>query len=371
MTQAQFAAAKDKLLALANADPGLRGVRLSELPDIGTLRVDMDQQKLAALGLSQSRCEHHALDRLGRPLRQRLRRSRPGEAGLCAGRRRIPREARGSGRMVRARLERPDGALLRLRPHQLVAGTDDAVALQWHRQLRIPGLGGARARARATRWRGSSELAQQIPGTTLAWSGLSYQERLSSGQAPILYALSLIVVFLCLAALYESWSIPVAVVLVIPLGLVGAIVAVTLRGLINDVYLQIGLLTTMGLAAKNAILMIEFAEQAERKGARVIDAALEAAQDPAAADPDDQLLVHVRRAAAGDLDRRGCQRADRDRHCGDRRDAERDVAGAVLHPVVLRAGPARRARRHRQAAGRPTGIKGSPRHENAALLLAP
>jgi len=86
------------------------------------------------------------------------------------------------------------------------------------------------------------------------------------------------VVFLCLAALYESWSIPLAVVLVVPLGLIGAVLAVTLRGLQNDVFLQIGLLTTMGLAAKNAILMIEFAEQAERKGARVIDAALEAAR---------------------------------------------------------------------------------------------
>jgi multidrug efflux pump len=112
----------------------------------------------------------------------------------------------------------------------------------------------------------------------VAWSGLSFQERLSSGQAPLLYSLSLLVVFLCLAALYESWTIPVAVMLVIPLGLVGAVFAVTLRGLENDVYLQIGLLTTMGLAAKNAILVIEFAEQAEKRGARVIDAALEAAR---------------------------------------------------------------------------------------------
>jgi multidrug efflux pump len=88
---------------------------------------------------------------------------------------------------------------------------------------------------------------------------------LSNGQAPILYGVSLIVVFLCLAALYESWSVPVAVMLVIPLGLVGAVALVTLRGLENDVYLQIGLTTTMGLAAKNAILMIEFAE-AECKG---------------------------------------------------------------------------------------------------------
>ncbi|WP_294307020.1 efflux RND transporter permease subunit, partial [uncultured Sphingomonas sp.] len=123
-----------------------------------------------------------------------------------------------------------------------------------------------------------TELAAEIPGTSIAWAGLSYQERLSGGQAPILYGLSILVVFLCLAALYESWSIPFAVLLVIPLGLIGAVAFVTLRGLTNDVYLQIGLLTTMGLAAKNAILMIEFAEQAEKQGKRVIDAALEAAK---------------------------------------------------------------------------------------------
>ncbi|MGZ3266416.1 MAG: efflux RND transporter permease subunit, partial [Croceibacterium sp.] len=121
-------------------------------------------------------------------------------------------------------------------------------------------------------------LAAKLPGTGVAWSGSSYEERLSSGRAPLLYSLSLLVVFLCLAALYESWSIPVAVLLVIPLGLVGAVFAVTLRGLENDVYLQIGLLTTMGLTAKNSILMIEFAEQEEKKGARVIEAAIRAAR---------------------------------------------------------------------------------------------
>ncbi len=112
----------------------------------------------------------------------------------------------------------------------------------------------------------------------ISLAGLSYQENISSGQAPVLYGLSLLVVFLCLAALYESWSIPVAVLLIIPLGLVGAIIAVTLRGLTNDVYLQIGLLTTMGLASKNAILMIEFAEQEEKKGKHVLEAALSAAK---------------------------------------------------------------------------------------------
>jgi multidrug efflux pump len=123
-----------------------------------------------------------------------------------------------------------------------------------------------------------SNLASQFPGVGVAWSGQSYQQLLSSGQAPILYGLSLIVVFLCLAALYESWTIPAAVLLVIPLGLVGAVFAVTLRGLQNDVYLQVGLITTMGLTAKNAILMVEFAERAEQEGKRVIDAAIEAAR---------------------------------------------------------------------------------------------
>jgi len=116
------------------------------------------------------------------------------------------------------------------------------------------------------------------PDVSLAWSGSSYQERLSSGQAPLLYTVSIIVVFLCLAALYESWSIPLAVLLVIPVGLVGAVLLVTLRGLQNDVYLQIGLTTTMGLAAKNAILMIEFAEQGEKQGKTPIQAVLEAAK---------------------------------------------------------------------------------------------
>src|SRR5690606_9920029 len=121
-------------------------------------------------------------------------------------------------------------------------------------------------------------LASEFQGTTTAWSGSSYEERLASGQAPLLYGISLLVVFLCLAALYESWSIPVAAMLVIPLGLVGAVFLATLRGLENDVFLQIGLLTTMGLASKNAILMIEFAEREERNGATVLDAVLTAAR---------------------------------------------------------------------------------------------
>jgi multidrug efflux pump len=122
------------------------------------------------------------------------------------------------------------------------------------------------------------ELAAKIPDVSIAWSGLSYQERLSSGQAPYLYAISILVVFLCLAGLYESWSIPVAVLLVVPLGLLGAAIAVWLRGLENDVFFQVGLLTTMGLAAKNAILIVEFAEQNEKQGQPAREAALAAAR---------------------------------------------------------------------------------------------
>ena len=116
------------------------------------------------------------------------------------------------------------------------------------------------------------------PGFDLEWTALSYEERLSGSQAPALYALSLIVVFLCLAALYESWSIPVAVMLVVPLGVIGAILATLLRGLANDVFFQVGLLTTVGLSAKNAILIVEFAKENHDKGMELIEATLHAAR---------------------------------------------------------------------------------------------
>jgi multidrug efflux pump len=120
-------------------------------------------------------------------------------------------------------------------------------------------------------------LAQQLPpGIGVSWTGLSYEERLSGGQAPALYALSLLVVFLCLAALYESWSIPFAVMLVVPLGVIGALLATMGRGLSNDVFFQVGLLTTIGLTAKNAILIVEFAKDLHAEGRSLFDAAVEA-----------------------------------------------------------------------------------------------
>jgi len=122
------------------------------------------------------------------------------------------------------------------------------------------------------------QLVAKLPtGIGYDWTGMSYQERLSGNQAPALYAISLIVVFLCLAALYESWSIPFAVMLVVPLGVVGALLAATLRGMNNDVYFQVGLLTTIGLSAKNAILIVEFAKDLmDKEGKGLVEATLDA-----------------------------------------------------------------------------------------------
>jgi len=122
-------------------------------------------------------------------------------------------------------------------------------------------------------------LVAQLPaGSGLEWTGLSLQERLSGSQAPLLMALSLLVVFLCLAALYESWSIPTAVLLVVPLGVLGAVLAVTLRGMPNDVFFKVGLITLIGLSAKNAILIIEFAKHLVDRGVDAVDAAVQAAR---------------------------------------------------------------------------------------------
>jgi multidrug efflux pump len=277
LSRQEFAAAKDRLLAAANADPSLTAVRLSELPDIATLKVDMDQAELAALGLTQTDVNNTlSIAWGGRYVNDFVDRGRvkrvyvQGDAPYRASPESISQWfVRGSnGQMA------PFSSFAQISWAQAPTTLSRFSGVPSFELQGQPAPGGSSGEAMET----IARLAAEIPGTSVAWSGLSYQERLSAGQAPLLYALSLLVVFLCLAALYESWSIPLAVLLVIPLGLIGAILAVTLRGLQNDVYLQIGLLTTMGLAAKNAILMIEFAEQAERKGARVIDAALEAAK---------------------------------------------------------------------------------------------
>ena len=123
------------------------------------------------------------------------------------------------------------------------------------------------------------QLANALPaGTTGAWSGLSLQEKQAGGQSTALYAISVLVVFLCLAALYESWSVPFSVLLAVPLGVLGTVLAIALRGLSNDIYFQVALLTTVGLTSKNAILIIEFADDAVKQGRSLSAAALQAAR---------------------------------------------------------------------------------------------
>ncbi|MEP7221898.1 MAG: multidrug efflux RND transporter permease subunit [Novosphingobium sp.] len=277
MPREDFASVRDEVLADLRGDKRITNARLSSLADQPTLKFEIDSQKLAVLGLNQTdvnatlsaawggRYVNDFNDR-GRVKRVYIQ----GDAPY----RHAPEDlaqwqVRGSsGQMV------PFSAFSTIgwsvAPSSL--SRFNGVSNYEYSGQAAPGYSSGDAMD------AFSAIAAKYPGVSVAWSGVSYQERLSSGQAPYLYALSMLVVFLCLAALYESWTIPIAVLLVVPLGLLGAVLAVSLRGLQNDVYLQIGLLTTMGLAAKNAILMIEFAEVEEKKGKRIIDAALEAAR---------------------------------------------------------------------------------------------
>jgi multidrug efflux pump len=124
------------------------------------------------------------------------------------------------------------------------------------------------------------KLVAKLPrGYSTDWTGESYQERAAGAQTPLLYTLSLLVVFLCLAALYESWSIPIAILLAVPLGVIGAVLASTARGLERDIYFQVAMLTTIGLASKNAILIVEFAKENVEQGLDVITATMHAVRD--------------------------------------------------------------------------------------------
>ena len=277
LTRDQFRAARDKLLADARADPTLAAVRPSDLPDQPTLKVDTDAQKLSVLGLTQASVNSTLSTAWGGSYvndfndRGRVKRVYvQGDAPY----RSSPED------IAKWYVRGASGQMVPFSSFATISWSNAPTSLSRFNGISSYEISGQSAPGKSSgdAMKRIEEMAAKIPGTSIEWSGASYQERLSSGQAPILYGLSLLVVFLCLAALYESWTIPIAVLLIIPLGLVGSVFAVTLRGLQNDVYLQIGLLTTMGLAAKNAILMIEFAEQAEKSGKRVIDAALEAAR---------------------------------------------------------------------------------------------
>ncbi|HZK98947.1 MAG TPA: efflux RND transporter permease subunit [Caulobacteraceae bacterium] len=269
-------AARDELLAMAAKDPILAGVRANGLDDTPQLHVDVDQARAGALGLSQADINdtlssawggsfiNNFIDR-GRVKQVYIQadapfRTSPEDIGRwfvrTAAGTMAPFSAFASWRWTvgPAQLERYDGIA--------------AMEIQGNP---APGKSTGAAMAEIAR------LAARLPaGIGFDWTGLSLQERQSGGQAPALYGLSILVIFLCLAALYESWSIPFAVMLVIPLGVVGALLAATLRGFYNDIYFQVGMLTTIGLSAKNAILIVQFADEAEKRGATPREAAMEA-----------------------------------------------------------------------------------------------
>ena len=271
-------AARNQLLGMAAQSPILMAVRPNGLNDEAQFRLDIDWERASALGLSVSDINttlstawgstyvNDFMDR-GRVKRVYLQgeaaaRMLPGDLDRWfvrnASGQMVPFSAFGHTEWVYGspRLERFNGIASRE-----IAG------------MPAPGHTSGEAMAEMTR------LAAQLPpGFGHAWSGLSYEENQSSGQAPALYALSLLVVFLCLAALYESWSIPVAVMMVVPLGVLGAVAASLLRGLSNDIYFQVGLLTTIGLSAKNAILIVEFAKENFDRGMGLLEAAVDAAR---------------------------------------------------------------------------------------------
>jgi len=271
-------AARNKLLAMAAQDPLLMAVRPNGLDDTPQLHIDIDQAKANALGVSVADINstlsvawggnyiNDFIDR-GRVKRVYMQGDAPFRMAPEDLNRWYVRSS--SGEMAPfssfansrwelgpAKLERFNGL-----PSLDIQGQP------------APGKSSGAAMDEIAKLVG--KLGKDVG---YEWTGISYQERISGSQAPALYALSLLVVFLCLAALYESWSIPVAVMLVVPLGIIGAILAATLRGLYNDIYFQVGLLATMGLSAKNAILIVEFAEAAERQGIKPREAALSASR---------------------------------------------------------------------------------------------
>jgi multidrug efflux pump len=270
--------ARNQLLALAAKDPLLARVRANGLDDEPQYRISIDREKASAQGLTLSDINDTIQSAWGSSYindfidRGRLKRVYiQGDVPS----RMLPQDLsswyvrNGTGQMV---------------PFSAFANgmwTYGSPKLERYNGLSSVEIQGEPAPRRSTgeAMAEMERLAAKLPqGIGYDWTGLSYEEKQAGSKALFLYALSLAVVFLCLAALYESWAIPAAVLLVIPLGIVGAVLATFLRGLNNDIYFQVGMLTTMGLAIKNAILIVEFAKQNHEAGRNLIDAATEAAR---------------------------------------------------------------------------------------------
>ncbi|BEU27955.1 efflux RND transporter permease subunit [Paraburkholderia caribensis] len=273
-------AARNQLLGMAAKDPSLALVRPNGLSDTPQFKVDIDREKAQALGVTVSDIDqtfsiawasayvNNFLDTDGRIKKVYLQ----GDAPF----RMTPED------MSKWYVRGSSGSMMPLTSVASGHWTYGSPKLERYNGISSVEIQGQASAGKSTGQAMSAmeALAAKLPqGIGYEWTGLSFQERQSGSQAPVLYGISILVVFLCLAALYESWSIPFAVILVVPLGVIGALLAVTMRGLENDVFFQVGLLTTVGLSAKNAILIVEFARELQiKEGMTAVQAALEAAR---------------------------------------------------------------------------------------------
>ena len=270
--------ARNMMLGMAMQDHRLVGVRPNELEDAPQLKVDIDQDKAKALGLELSSVNSTIAAAWGGAyVNDFVDRGRVKRVYVQAD---APYRLKPED-IANLYVRGATGTMTPFTAFSTLSWAQAPVQLSRYNGLPAMEILGSPAPGVST---GDAMAAMEAihaklpPGTQLEWTGLSYEERLSGGQAPSLYALSLLIVFLCLAALYESWSVPISVILVVPLGVVGALLAAKLTGLNNDIYLQVGLITTIGVSAKNAILIVEFAEERMREGMSAFDAAVEAAK---------------------------------------------------------------------------------------------
>ncbi|WP_215787431.1 multidrug efflux RND transporter permease AcrD [Pantoea dispersa] len=274
----ELMAMRDRLLALADNNPALSRVRHNGLDDSPQLQIDVDQRKAQALGVSLDTINDTLTTAWGSTyVNDFLDRGRVKKVYVQA----APEFRMLPGDINKWYVRNNSGGMV---PFSAFAtshwetGSPRLERYNGYSSLEIVGEA-ANGVSSGTAMDEMEKLVGQLPlGVGFQWTGASYQERLSGSQAPALYAISLLVVFLCLAALYESWSIPFSVMLVVPLGVVGALVATWLRGLENDVYFQVGLLTVIGLSAKNAILIVEFANEINSKGRELLESTLEASR---------------------------------------------------------------------------------------------
>jgi multidrug efflux pump len=268
--------ARNMFLGMAAKNPVLSGVRPNGQEDKPELELDIDLAKAEALGLTQTDINNTLSTAWGsRYVNDFIDRGRVKKVYL---------QGTPESRMVPEDLDKwyvrnANGDMVPFTAFAHSYWTYGSPRLERYNGFSAMEIQGAAAPGYST---GQAmveveKIVKQLPpGVAFEWTGISYEERLSGGQAPLLYALSLLVVFLCLAALYESWSVPAAVMLIVPLGVFGAGVASFVFNLSNDIYLQVGLLTTIGLASKNAILIVEFAIHKMDEGMKLVDAAIAA-----------------------------------------------------------------------------------------------